>query len=179
MQELLRLLLSLKKPGEILEIGAATGFSAIFMAEYSQYENSKANITTIEKYAPRLAPLKENIRASGFSERIRVIEGEALKAMGELIKEGASYDLIFMDAAKAQYIHFLPSVLTLLRPDGVLVSDNVLQDGELIESRFAVERRNRTIHARMRDYLFELTHHPSLVTNIFPIADGVTVSVRR
>lgn len=89
------------------------------------------------------------------------------------------YDFIFMDAAKGQYIHFLPDVLRLLAPGGILLSDNVLQDGDILESRFAVTRRNRTIHSRMRAYLYELKHHPQLETVILPVGDGVTLSVKR
>ena len=81
-------------------------------------------------------------------------------------------------AAKGQYLHFLPMVLRLMPPGGVLVSDNVLQDGDIIESRYAVTRRNRTIHTRMRDYLYQLKHMEGLQTSIIPIGDGVTVSVR-
>ena len=84
-----------------------------------------------------------------------------------------------MDAAKGQYIHFLPDVIRLLPVGGILVSDNVLQDGDVIESRFAVTRRNRTIHSRMREYLYELMHHPNLVTTILPVGDGVTVSAKK
>ena len=68
--------------------------------------------------------------------------------------------------------------MRLLEQDGYLVSDNVLQDGDLIQSRFAVERRNRTIHARMREYLNELTHNQELTTSILPVGDGVAVSVK-
>ena len=78
-----------------------------------------------------------------------------------------------MDAAKGQYIHYLPDVMRLLSEGGCLVSDNVMQDGDVIESRFAVERRNRTIHARMREYLYELKHREDLVTSILPLGDGV------
>ena len=175
-QNLLKLMLELKRPGSILEVGAAIGFSAVFMAQYS---DPSARITTIEKYEKRLGPLKENILASGFKDRIRVIEGDALEVLKELSDEGASFDFIFMDAAKGQYLNFLPYVLKLLPEGGVLISDNVLQDGDIIESRFAVERRNRTIHSRMREYLYQLTNGGELVTGIFPIADGMTVSVRR
>ena len=90
-----------------------------------------------------------------------------------------SYDFIFMDAAKGQYIHFLPNVLRLMHPGSVLITDNVLQDGDIIESHFAVERRNRTIYKRMREYLYTLTHHEQLVTSILPVGDGITVSVYR
>ena len=90
-----------------------------------------------------------------------------------------TFDFIFMDAAKGQYIHYLPNVLRLLSDGGCLVSDNVMQDGDIIESRFAVTRRNRTIHARMREYLYELTHHTELETVILPVGDGVTLSTRK
>ncbi|MCI9137771.1 MAG: O-methyltransferase, partial [Lachnospiraceae bacterium] len=106
---------------------------------------------------------------------IELLEGDASQIMKELTE---GYDFIFMDAAKGQYIHFLPEVMRLLNPGGVLVSDNVLQDGNIIESRFAVTRRDRTIHKRMRDYLYELTHMDVLTTSVLPVGDGVTVSIR-
>ena len=172
-QDLLKLLLAMKRPKAVLEVGAAIGFSAILMAQYS---DDDCKIATIEKYEPRLGPLRENIAAAGFSDKVTVMEGDALDILKEL---AAPFDFIFMDAAKAQYINLLPHVLRLLAPGGVLVSDNVLQDGDIIESRFAIERRDRTIHARMRAYLYELTHREELVTSILPVADGMTVSVKR
>ena len=175
-QNLLKLMLELKHPGSILEVGAAIGFSAVLMAQYS---DPATRITTIEKYEKRLGPLKDNILASGFKDRIRVLEGDALKILKELSDEGASFDFIFMDAAKGQYLNFLPYVIKLLPAGGVLISDNVLQGGDIIESRFAVERRNRTIHSRMREYLYRLTNTEEFITSIFPIADGMTVSIRR
>jgi predicted O-methyltransferase YrrM len=111
-----------------------------------------------------------------MEDRITLLEGDAAEVLKGL--EGP-YDLIFMDAAKGQYIHFLPEVMRLLAVGGMLISDNCLQDGDLIESRFAVTRRNRTIHARMRAYLYELKHRDDLQTAIIPIGDGVTVSVKR
>ena len=104
------------------------------------------------------------------------MEGDAAQVLERL--EGP-YDLIFMDAAKGQYLHFLPQVLRLLAENGMLISDNILQDGDIIESRYAVIRRNRTIHRRMRRYLYELTHHDSLVTAVFPVGDGITVSSKK
>jgi predicted O-methyltransferase YrrM len=95
------------------------------------------------------------------------------------MKEEGEYDLIFMDAAKGQYINFLPDVLRLLSPTGILVSDNILQEGELIESKYAITRRNRTIHNRMREYLYALTHNDQLDTTILPIADGIALSAKR
>lgn len=173
MQSFLKVFLAVQKPKRILEVGTAVGFSAILMAEYGVPE---ARITTIENYEKRFSAAEENFRRSGYEDRITFLKGDAAEVMKTL--EG-SFDLIFMDAAKGQYIHFLPEVLRLLRDGGVLISDNVLQDGDVIESRFAVERRNRTIHKRMREYLYTLKHHPNLLTSIIPLGDGITVSVKQ
>lgn len=173
MQSFLKLMLSLKKPSKILEVGTAVGFSALLMAEYAPNE---AQITTIENYEKRIPIARENFRRAGREGQITLLEGDAAEVLGTLQE---SYDFIFMDAAKGQYIHFMPEILRLLAKDGVLISDNVLQDGDIIESRFAVTRRNRTIHKRMRDYLYQLTHSDELVTAVLPIGDGITVSLRK
>lgn len=172
-QNLLKLLLAMNRPKRILEVGTAVGFSALLM-EY--YNPTACKITTIENYAKRIPIARENFVRAGKENVIELLEGDAAEVMKELTEP---YNFIFMDAAKGQYIHFLPEVLRLLAPGGVLVSDNVLQDGDIIESRFAVTRRNRTIHKRMREYLYELTHMETLITSVLPIGDGVTVSVRR
>ena len=173
MQSFLRFLLTLHKPMKILEVGIAIGFSALLMSEYAP---EGCEITTIEKYEPRIPVARENFRKAGKEDVITLLEGDAAEILKEL---SGSYDLIFMDAAKGQYIHFMPDILRLLKEGGLLVSDNVLQDGDVIESRFAVTRRNRTIHARMREYLYELTHHPLLETCILPVGDGITLSVKK
>ena len=172
MQSLLKFLLKLSKPKRILEVGTAIGFSALLMYEYAPED---CHITTIEKYEKRIPVAKENFKRAKAEDRITLLEGDATEILKEL--EGG-FDLIFMDAAKGQYINFLPDVLKLLDDGGLLVSDNVLQDGDVMESRFAVTRRNRTIHARMREYLYELKHHPELETVILPVGDGVTLSVK-
>ncbi len=173
MQTFLKLLLAMKKPARILEVGTAVGFSAILMAEYDPV---KAQITTIENYEKRIPIAKENFRRAGKESQITLIAGDAAEVLKTLDEP---YDFIFMDAAKGQYIHYMPEILRLLKKDGVLVSDNVLQDGDIIESRFIVNRRNRTIHKRMRDYLYELTHREDLVTAVLPIGDGITVSTKK
>ena len=142
----------------------------------SEYMPEGGHITTIENYDKRIPIARANFKRAGKEEQIDLIEGDALEVMHDL--EGP-YDLIFVDAAKGQYIHYLPEVMRLLGTDGVLVSDNVLQEGDIIESRFAVERRNRTIHSRMREYLYELKHHDQLQTSIIPLGDGVALSVKR
>lgn len=173
MQSFLKVLLMIKRPMRILEVGAAVGFSSILMSEYMP---EGGHITTIENYDKRIPIARANFKRAGKEEQIDLIEGDALEVMHGL--EGP-YDLIFVDAAKGQYIHYLPEVMRLLGIDGVLVSDNVLQEGDIIESRFAVERRNRTIHSRMREYLYELKHHDQLQTSIIPLGDGVALSVKR
>ena len=173
MQSFLKVLLMIKRPMRILEVGAAVGFSSILMSEYIP---EGGHITTIENYDKRIPIARANFKRAGKEEQIDLIEGDALEVMHGL--EGP-YDLIFVDAAKGQYIHYLPEVMRLLGTEGVLVSDNVLQEGDIIESRFAVERRNRTIHSRMREYLYELKHHDQLQTSIIPLGDGVALSVKR
>lgn len=173
MQSFLKVLLMIKRPMRILEVGAAVGFSSILMSEYMP---EGGHITTIENYDKRIPIARANFKRAGKEEQIDLIEGDALEVMHGL--EGP-YDLIFVDAAKGQYIHYLSEVMRLLGTDGVLVSDNVLQEGDIIESRFAVERRNRTIHSRMREYLYELKHHDQLQTSIIPLGDGVALSVKR
>ena len=172
MQSLLKVLLLLKKPARVLEVGTAVGFSALLMSEYIPEES---RITTIENYEKRIPVARENFRRAGKEDQITLIEGDAAEVLKTL---DGPYDFIFMDAAKGQYIHYLPDILRLLPPGGCLVSDNVMQDGDVIESRFAVERRNRTIHARMREYLYELKHNEALTTSIVPLGDGVAVSIK-
>ena len=163
----------MNKPQQILEVGTAVGFSTLLMCEYGQPE---AHITTIENYEKRIPIAKENFRKAGKEQNITLLEGDA----GEILKTlDGTFDMIFMDAAKGQYIHWLPDVVRLLAPEGILVSDNVLQEGELIESHYLVERRNRTIYKRMREYLYELKHHPQLLTTILPLGDGVSVSIKK
>ena len=173
MQGLLKFLLAVSRPQNILEVGTAIGFSALLMSEYA---SEGCRITTIEKYEKRIPLAKENFKRFDTDERITLIEGDAADVLKRL--EGP-FDFVFMDAAKGQYIHFLPEVLRLLETGGVLLSDNVLQDGDIIQSRFAVTRRDRTIHKRMREYLYTLKNHEQLETAILTLGDGVALSVKK
>lgn len=173
MQSLLKFLLVMKKPMRILEVGTAIGFSALLMSEYGP---KGCRITTIENYDKRIPIARGNFEKMGKAEAITLLQGDAAEILPKL---AGTFDFIFMDAAKGQYIHFLPDVLRLLEKDGVLVSDNVLQDGDIIESRYAVVRRNRTIHSRMREYLYELKHREDMETVILPVGDGVTLSIKK
>lgn len=175
MQNLLRFLIIWKKPSSILEVGTAIGFSALFMSEYAPKD---CHITTIEKYEKRIPLAKENFSKAGKADIITLLEGDAADILSSLSPD-EGFDLIFMDAAKGQYIHFLENIIRLLSPNGIIVSDNILQEGELLESKYAITRRNRTIHNRMREYIYALTHDDRLETLILPIADGITLSVRK
>lgn len=173
MGNLLKVLLQLVQPERILEVGTAVGYSSILMSE-NMPENCK--ITTIENYDKRIPVAKNNFKRAGKEDVITLIEGDALEVLKTL--EGP-YDFIFMDAAKGQYINYLPDVKRVLRKGGLLISDNILQEGEIVESRYAVTRRNRTIHTRIREYVYELTHSEDFVTSIVPIGDGITLSVKQ
>ncbi|MCR5652090.1 MAG: O-methyltransferase [Lachnospiraceae bacterium] len=172
MQSLLKVLIGIKKPKRVLEIGTAVGFSAILMAESGPED---MEIVTVENYEKRIAEAERNIRSSGYEDRIRLIKGDAAEVLPTLKEK---FDMVFMDAAKGQYINFLPEVKRLLNDGGILVSDNCLKGGDILESRFVVERRDRTIHRRMRDYLYEVKHDDCLETAVLSAGDGITVSVK-
>ena len=165
MGNLLKVLLGLKQPQSILEVGTAVGYSSILMSE-----------NTIENYDKRIPIARNNFKRAGKEDCIRLIEGDAMEVLKEL--EGP-YDFIFMDAAKGQYINYLPEILRLMPKGGLLITDNILQEGELVESRYVVTRRDRTIHTRIREYVYELTHNDNLITSIVPIGDGITLSVKK
>lgn len=174
MENFLKVMLAVKKPAGILEVGAAVGYSSILM---SMNVDSDCHITTIENYDIRIEQARHNIARAGKESQITLIEGDAMNILKDLPSQ--EYDFVFMDAAKAQYINFLPEVLRVMKTSAVLISDNVLQEGSIAESRYAVTRRDRTIHARMREYMYELTHMNELITSIVPIGDGITMSVKR
>lgn len=176
MQGFLKFLLAVRQPERILEVGCAVGFSALLMA---QWNPAVCELTTIENWQPRIPVARNNFLRAGRQEQISLIEGDAGEVLPQLLAEGRHFDWIFMDAAKGQYPALLPAAVELLEPDGILVTDNVLFDGEIIESRYAVTRRNRTIHKRMREYLYTLKHHEQLTTAVLPVGDGAAVSVKK
>ena len=171
MQSFMKTMLVMNKPKQILEVGTAIGFSALLMSEFTD-----GHITTIENYDKRIPIARDNFKKYHKEDQITLLEGDAMEVLKTL---NGPYDFIFMDAAKGQYIHYLPEIMRLLAPGGVLISDNVMQDGDIIESKYAVTRRDRTIHKRMREYLYTLKHHEELETSILTLGDGVAVSVRK
>lgn len=173
MASFLKTFLPVINPMNILEVGTAIGYSAILM---SDNVSPDCKITTIENYDKRIPIAKNNFRRAGKSHQITLLEGDATEILKTLDGE---YDFIFMDAAKAQYINILPDILRLLKKGGVLITDNVLQEGEIVEPRFGIVRRNRTIYDRMREYLYAVTHSEELVSSVLPIGDGITLSYKK
>ncbi|MCH5252428.1 MAG: O-methyltransferase [Lachnospiraceae bacterium] len=175
-QDVLRYFLRTGKPAKVLEVGTAVGYSALFMRECLP-ESSR--ITTIEKVEMRLTEARKNFAAHDPDGRIRLLAGEAGEVLHGLAEAKDTFDFIFLDAAKGQYLSFLPDILAILAPEGILISDNILHEGDVLESRYAVTRRDRTIHGRMREYLQELTSHEQLETLCLPVGDGMTVSQKK
>ncbi len=173
MESFLRVMLTIKQPKRILELGTAIGYSAILMSEYMPKD---CVIDTIENYDKRIPIARANFERAGVSDRINLHEGDAMEIMPTLKHK---YDFVFMDAAKAQYIYFLPLLKDLMEDGAILITDNVLQDGDIIESRVGVTRRNRTIHSRMREYMYEIKNSEDFETTIVPIGDGITLSVKK
>ena len=166
MESFLKVMIDLRKPSSILEIGTAIGYSSIF-------------ITTIENYDKRIPVAKGNFVKAGMDERITLMEGDALDKLKELVDNKAKFDMVFIDAAKSWYMEYLMEVFKLTEPGALIISDNVLQEGELSESRYAIERRNRTIHGKMREFLYNIKNMENLDTTIIPLGDGVAMSWRK
>lgn len=162
-------ILSIKKPKEILEIGTAVGFSAGLM---SRYIEDGGHITTIDRYEVMLKDARVNIKRMGLENTINLIEDDAANVLPNLT---GPYDVVFLDAAKGQYIQFLPHILRLLPVGGILIADDCLQGGDIAKSRFSVPRRQRTIHKRMRNFLWDISHLDCLESCIIPIGDGVVL----
>ena len=173
-ENLLKFVLKMQNPKSILEIGCAVGYSAIIMLE-----NSDADIVTVEKMPERVEEAKKNIKYANLEDRAKIIEGDAGEILEKLVNGNKKFDFIFMDAAKAQYITWLPTVKALLKDKGIIFSDNCLQEGDLLESSFAIRKRDKTIHKRMRDYIYLLLHDEDLESWMFSIGDGVLLSRSR
>ena len=173
MESFIKVLLRLCKPGSILEIGSGIGYSAIFFAMNTPED---CHITTIENFEERVIQCRENISGSGFKDRITLIDGDAAEILKDMHEPA---DMIFLDAAKAQYITMLPDILRLMKTGSVLLADNILQDGHLTDSRYITPRRQRTIHERMREFVRAVKNTDELETSLITIGDGVALSVKK
>lgn len=172
--DFMRVLLTMQKPKEILEIGTAVAYSAMLMSEHLE---EGGHITTIERFPYMLGVARKNIKQAGLEEVIQIIEGDAANILKTLPSE--QYDVIFMDCAKGQYINFLPDCIRLLRKGGLLITDNVLHKGTVAKSRYLIERRQRTTHMRLRDFLWTITHSEELTSSVLPVGDGIALSYKK
>ena len=169
---ILRFLIKKDDINNILEIGTAIGYSALYMAQC----DSDVRIDTIEKVPARIEDAKRHFAKYDTAKRINLLEGDALEMLKKLADSDKKYDLIFLDAAKAQYSEYLPYIRKIMSDKATLVTDNVLQEGEILESRYAVNRRDRTIHSRMREFLRELCDEDKWNTIVLPVGDGMAIS---
>ena len=171
--KLLGVILQIKKPKRILEIGTAVGFSACFM---SQYLPKDGEITTIERFDVMSKQAKINIARMGLEDKITMLEGDAAEILPKL---DGPYDLVFIDAAKGQYNVFLKECIRLLPIGGIVLADNVLQGEFIVKSRYEIPRRQRTIHKRMRNFLWYISHSRVFDSSIIPIGDGLAVCYKK
>lgn len=172
--DFMKVILTIQKPKEILEIGTAVGYSAMLMSEFLEEEGK---ITTIERFPYMSEIAKKNIKRASLEDKIEIIEGDAAQVLTTLEEE--KYDVVFMDCAKGQYINFLPDCIRVLKPGGILITDNVLHKGTVAKSRYLIDRRQRTTHARLREFLYTITHHERLTSSVIPIGDGVALSYKK
>ena len=173
--ELLKIIIELKCAKRILEIGTAIGYSALYMRQC----DDSIHIDTIEKVPDRITQAAKNFARYDTDGRISLLEGDAAEVLEGLVRDKVRYDLVFVDAAKAQYSVYMNFIYNMLSAGGVVVIDNVLQEGIILNSRYAVTRRDRTIHARMREFLHDITHSDRWNTTVLPIGDGVAISIRQ
>ena len=174
----IRAIINLKKPRKVLEIGTAIGYSAIIMYDEMVKYCDTPILYTIEDYPERIKIAKENFKKFKYNN-IQLLEGDASVHIEKLLSDNESFDLIFLDAAKAQYPIWLDNIIKLLNKDGgVLIADNIFKDGEILESRYAIEKRDRTIHHRMREYLHKIYDNKNLIQYIFSIGDGISMTIK-
>lgn len=171
-EKFLQFMVTVKKPIKILELGTAIGYSSIVM---SMTAGKKCKITTVERDNEMINLAENNIKKYGFDDNINVVQGDCLDVLKALDEQ---YDLIFMDAGKGHYNHFLPECLRLLKQDGIIIADNVLFRG-MVASNDLVERRKITIVKRMRKYLELVSNDREFVTSVIPMGDGIAVTTRR
>lgn len=173
-RDFLRLILGIKKPKSILEIGTAIAYSTLIMHRLCK----DANIVTIEDFERRIITAKDNIDKYFDKSKIELVEGDAGVYLKEN-KESEKFDFVFLDAAKGQYINWLDDIKRLMKKDAMLIADNIFKDGEILESKFLIKKRDRTIYKRMREFLNSITKDKDLDTYIFDIGDGISVSIKK
>jgi predicted O-methyltransferase YrrM len=166
---LLGVLLGIIRPKKILEVGMAVGFSSIYM---SQFLAEGGSITTIDRYPYMIEHAKENFKKFGKEDTINMLIGDAVEVVKGLDDE---FDVVFLDAAKGQYINILPDLLRLTKKGGLIIADDVLQDGRVAMERLEVPRRQRTMHTRLNEFLTEISNNKQVRSSILTVGDGVAL----
>ncbi|MBO5998905.1 MAG: class I SAM-dependent methyltransferase, partial [Lachnospiraceae bacterium] len=138
----------------------------------------------IELDAERSAEAVRNISEAGYSDDMEIRCADAADVLEELVRkegqeEAERFDMVFLDGPKGQYLQYLPYIEKLVREGGVLIADNLLKEGEILRSRYAVTRRNRTIHQRMREFITQMTHSKRWQTLLIGDGDGMMAAVRK
>ena len=173
-RDFIKLILNIKKPNSILEIGTAIAYSTLIM-----HKNCKAaTIITIEDFERRISEAKKNIDKFFDKSKITLIEKDAGIYLKEN-KEQEVFDLVFLDAAKGQYVNWISDIKRLMKRNAILLSDNIFKDGEILESKFLIKKRDRTIHKRMREFLKTIVDDNEFNTYLFNIGDGISVSIKK
>ena len=163
-------ILTKKKPEKILEIGTAVGYSAMC---FSEYLVQGGRIDTIERDEQRVLEARENIKKVGVEDKINIYEGDAVEILPTLNEQ---YDVVFIDAAKGKYPFFLEQALRMLKPDGVILADNILYKGYVMSDYNKHKQRTAVTH--LRQYIKEITENPDLETTILEVGDGLAISKR-
>ena len=200
MRDFLRTLLVMNKPKTVLEIGTAVGYSTLVMGRELDKIHGVGNwhIDTYELDQDRVEEARKNIEAVAKetgrqSSSIEIHQGDAGEALKQVEKKDVyqfdtadrksnlcgGYDFVFIDAAKAQYMTYMEEAIRLSHKGTVIVTDNILADGDVLESHFLVEKRDRTIHDRMREYIYKIKNDDRLETSILSVGDGAALSVVR
>jgi len=161
------------QPKEILEVGTAIAFSTILMAERMA---EGGQVTTIDRNPEMVEEAKANIKETGLTDEIRLIEGEAAEWLQKL---DGPYDFIFMDSGKAKYYEFFPYCMDLLKTGGILAVDDVLQGGTILQDEEDIPKRVRKIHRKLNDFLDVVLTHPSLKATILPLGDGLLLITKK
>lgn len=176
-RDFLQVLLQIIKPQSILEVGTAVGYSTLVMADVLQevWSRNDWHIDTCELDESRIKEALANFSNSPYKERITLLQGDAASTLKSITDK--TYDFIFIDAAKAQYMTYLEESIRLSHKGTVIVTDNILAEGDVLESHFLVEKRDRTIHDRMREYLYYIKNDPRLDTSILSVGDGLAMSI--
>ncbi len=165
-------LLTANPPKYVLEIGCCVGFSASLM---SKYLVAGGHITTIDRYDYMIERARKNFERMGIKDKVTLLEGHAQEILPIL---NGSFDFIFIDASKGQYPEFLRQSVRLLKKGGMLVFDDIFQEGRVTKQSPEIPRRQRTIHKRLNSFLWAVTHSLGLETSLIPIGDGLALCVK-